>query len=242
MSAGHPSSASVQQTPSPSLNQEASLDQPEGRRPPSAGSRPGLRRSLILDVVLPWVTVQILERNGIPVIPALTIAAAFPLLSIVVSWIRDRRTDIFGIAVLVTIVSGIAVSIATKDPHFAVVKAAPAFALFGLACLLSLPASRPLMFFVSRSFVARGDPVEIASWNARIATPRFRRSMQSITAVWGIAALAEATLGITLAFRLPSETALIVEPLLAIGTVFALIAWTQAFARARRLAASDPQA
>jgi hypothetical protein len=224
----------VQQTPS------LGADQAEARLRQAAAEpdvpRPSALRSLVLDIALPWVTVQILERNGVPVIAALAAAAVFPALSILVSWLKERRSDVFGIAVLVTIASGITVSLLTADPRFAVVKAAPAFALFGLACLASLPAARPLMFFVARSSIARGDPAIIASWNARIATPPFRRVMQRITLVWGIAALAEAMLGLTLAFRLPSETALVIEPLLALGTVFVLLAWTRAFARARRSA------
>jgi hypothetical protein len=226
-----------QQTPS------LDADQAEARPQQAASApdvpRPSLQRSLILDVALPWIAVQILERNGVPVVSALAVAAIFPALSVLVSWLKERRSDVFGIAVLVTLLSGIAVSLLTADPRFAVVKAAPAFALFGLACLASLPAARPLMFFVGRSSVARGDPAIIASWNARIATPGFRRVMRLITLVWGVATLAEAALGLTLAFRLPSETALVVEPLLAIGTVFALLAWTRAFARGRQSAEAE---
>jgi hypothetical protein len=223
-----------------------SADQAEGplqhhAGPPAPPSFDRLRRNLLLDVALPWITVQILERYGIPAIPALAAAAAFPLASILVSWRRQRRADIIGISVIITILGGITVSILSDDVRFALVKAAPAFALFGLACLLSLPAARPLMFFVSRSVVAGGDPVKIAEWNARVATPSFRRTMRWITAVWGVAALAEATLGITAALLLPVSAALIVEPLLAIGTVLALLAWTRAFARVRRArAAAEP--
>lgn len=191
-----------------------------------------LRRNLVLDVALPWITIQLLDRYGIPAIPALAIAAAFPLISILLSW-RRRRTDIIGIAVLITILSGIAVSIWSDDVRFALVKGAPAFALFGLACLLSLPSSRPLMFFVSRSVVAGGDPAKIAAWNARLARPGFRRTMRWITAIWGVAGLLEATLGISAALLLPVSAALVVEPMLAIGTVLALLAWTRAFARRR---------
>ncbi len=51
---------------------------------------------------------------------------------------------------VVTILGGIAVALVTNDPRFAVLKAAPGFGLFGIACLLSLTRKRPLMFFVSR--------------------------------------------------------------------------------------------
>ena len=214
---------------------EAPPSQPAGSSAVPQFNR--LRRNLVLDVALPWITVQLLERYGIPAIPALAIAAAFPTASILLSW-RRQRIDVIGIAVLITILGGIAVSIWSDDVRFALVKGAPAFALFGLACLLSLPSARPLMFFVGRSFVAGGDPAKIVAWNARLAQPGFRRTMRSITAVWGVAGVVEATLGITAALLLPVSAALVVEPLLALGTVLALLAWTRAFARRRSAGAA----
>ena len=65
--------------------------------------------------------------------------------------------EYIGVGVLVTILSGIAVALLTNDVRFAVLKGAPAFALFGLACLLSLRRERPLMFFVGRQFIAGDD-------------------------------------------------------------------------------------
>ena len=193
-------------------------------------------RALLADVALPWATVQLMERAWhAPPIRALAVAALFPALSILLSWARRRRLDVIGAAVLLTILGGIAVALLAHDARFAALKAAPAFGLFGVACLSSLGRRRPLMFFVAREF-GGGEPERRAAWEARLDFPRFRRSMRMLTLVWGIAALVESSLGIAAAFLLPISLALVVEPMLGVGTVAGLLFWTASFARRRQAA------
>ena len=123
--------------------------------------------------------------------------------------------------------------------RFAVLKAAPAFGLFGLACLFSLWSRRPLMFFVGREFTAGGDMVKRAAWTARWEMAGFRRAMRLLTIVWGVACLLKATLGIGAALLLPPRVALVAEPILGIGTTAALLVWTTAYARRRAQRAPD---
>src|SRR5208282_975950 len=193
----------------------------------ATGSAPrGLTRSLVIDVAMPWLAVQLLQRVwGVPTVPAFAVAAIFPATSILLSWARHRRPEYIGIGVLVTILSGISVALLTNDVRFAVLKGAPAFALFALACLLSLRRERPLMFFVGRQFTAGDDEARAQAWTARLQNAGFRRSMRLLTIVWGLAALVEATLGIAAAFLLPPGMALVVEPMLGIGTIAALLTW-----------------
>jgi hypothetical protein len=61
--------------------------------------------------------------------------------------------------------------------------------------------------------------------------------MRLLTLVWGVACSAEAALGITAALLLPPSLALVVEPVLGIGTISGLLVWTAAFARRRSAAA-----
>jgi hypothetical protein len=168
---------------------------------------------------------------GVPTVPAFAAAGIFPATSILLSWARHRRPEYIGIGVLVTILSGIAVALLTNDVRFAVLKGAPAFALFGLACLLSLRRERPLMFFVGRQFTAGDDEAQAQAWTARLQDAGFRRSMRLLTIVWALAALVEATLGIAATFLLPPGIALVVEPMLGISTIAVLLTWTTAYAR-----------
>jgi len=192
---------------------------------------PDFRRVLVLDILLPFLTAFVLQRQGVPALGAYAAAALFPSFSILLAFVQRRAVDIIGIGVLLGIGSGLTLGIATADPRFGLVRAAPGFALFGLACLVSLATARPLMFYVARAFVAQGDPQRVAAWNARRGLPRFQRAMRRVTTVWGASALGEACLAIAAAFLLPGQIALIVEPVIAFGIIAALLAWTRAFQR-----------
>jgi hypothetical protein len=194
-------------------------------------ARPALRRIALLDVVLPFLAVVILRRNDVAPFAAYAAASLFPAASVVVTWLDRRRFDYIGIGVLAGLASALLIAALTGDPRFGLVRAAPAFALFGFACFASLATKRPLMFFVARVFTAGEDPERIAAFNARLNVPAFRQIMRRLTAVWGAGTLAHAALGVAAAFLLPASLALIVEPMLAFAILAALLAWTRTVQR-----------
>jgi hypothetical protein len=147
--------------------------------------RSALRRIALLDVVLPFLAVVTLLHNSVAPLAAYAVGSIFPASSIVVSWLRRRSFDYIGFGVLGGIASALAMAVVTGDPRFGLVRAAPAFAVFGIACLVSLATKRPLMFFVARSLATGGDTDRIAAWDARLVLPAFRKVMRRLTAVWG---------------------------------------------------------
>ncbi len=193
--------------------------------------RPALWRIALFDIGLPLGTIWLLLHDGSAPLPAYAAASLFPAASVAVSWLGRRSLDLIGIGVLVGIASSLLLAVLTNDPRFGLVRAAPAFALFGAACLVALPTPRPLMFFVARAFATGGEPERVASWNARLAAPAFRRVMRRLTAVWGVGTLAHAVLGVSAAFLLPASTALVVEPVMGLAILAALLAWTRAVQR-----------
>ena len=200
---------------------------------------PGLRRALVIDAALPWIAVQLLTHQfGWPTAQAVAAAAAFPALSVIANFLRRRRVEWIGLIILVTLAGAVAVALTTGDARLALLKAAPGAVLFGLACLASLPARRPLMFFISRQFTAGDDPAKLAAWNARVDIPGFRHAMRVLTSVWGLAFLVKAALWTAAALLLPVSAALIVIPVLGFGMLGGLFAWTIAFARRRSGAAA----
>lgn len=202
----------------------------------------GLLRNLAIDMALPWIAVQLLTRYwGFSIVPAIAIAALFPAASVMVGALRRRRLDAIGALVLVTLVGGGALSLVMDDARFALMRAVPGATLFALACLASLPARRPLMFFFARQVTAGDDPAKITAWNARVDIAGFRRAMRVLTLVWGLAFLAKATLWTVSALLLSPTAALLSGPAIGLGAFAALMTWTIAYAKrgAARLAAAE---
>jgi hypothetical protein len=195
-----------------------------------AAASPGTTRIALLDMVLPFLAVVILQRNGVAPLAAYAAASLFPASSIILAWLERRRFDPIGIGVLAGLASALLTAVLTGDPRFGLVRAAPAFAAFGLACFISLATKWPLMFFVARAFATGGDSELLAAWNTRLTVPAFRQVMRRLTIGWGVGTLAPA-LGIAAAFLLPGSVTLIVEPMMAIAILATLLAWTRAVQR-----------
>lgn len=199
---------------------------------------PGLARNLAIDMLLPWLAVQVLShRVGWSAPAAIAVAALFPAVSIAINAVKRRRLEWIGLIVLVTLAGAVAVVLLTGDVRLALLKAVPGAALFGVACLLSLGARRPLMFFVARQFTAGDDPETLAAWNARLDSAGFRRGMRLLTLVWGTAFLAKSAAWAACAYFLPLDLALIAIPAIGFAVIGALFTWTIRFARRRAGAA-----
>lgn len=202
----------------------------------------GLLRNLVIDMALPWIAVQLLTRiSGFSIVSAIAFAAIFPAASVMVGALRRRRLDFIGALVLITLIGGVAMSLIAQDARFALMRGVPGAAIFALACLASLPARRPLMFFFARQFTAGDDRAQIAAWNARVEITGFRRAMRVLTAVWGLAFLTKAGLWAASATLLSPTAALLSGPAIGLGAFGLLMAWTIAYARrgAARLAAAE---
>jgi uncharacterized membrane protein YfcA len=201
--------------------------------------RPRWRRTLLIDVALPFVAVQILQRwFAVPAISAFAIAAVFPAASVAIDWAREKRVDWIGVLVLAGFALGIATALLTDQIGFAALRGAPLFAAFGVAALASLARKKPLMFFVARTVETQGDAEKMAPWNARLDEPRFRAVMRRLTLVWGLACVIEAVLGAFAAFLFPPSLAIVAEPVLALLTIAGLLAWTYSLRPAPAAAAA----
>jgi hypothetical protein len=209
----------------------------------------GLAINLLFNVVLPLIAVNVLEGRGVGVVRALAISAIFPLIETVAAFARTRRVDAIGAISLTFIALGVGASLISGDVHFALAKESFFTAVFGLLCLGSLLAPRPLLFYTGRSFVGGGDPAREAEFEGRWVYPTFRHVMRLMTVVWGSAFLCEAAARVALVYVLPVNGALVASPLLASAVFGALMLWTirygkgaeaRALARRAREAALEP--
>jgi len=214
---------------------------PDGRiAAPRARFGP-LYRSLVVNVALPLIAVQVLLHRGVPAVPALAIAAAFPLADALRELWRARRVAALPALALAAIVFGIGTSLVSGNPAFAVAKESIVTAVLGVAFLGSLAARRPLIFHITKDFSAGDDAAGRARWDALWDVPQARRAFRLITAVWGVGLLIEASLRVVVAFALPPATSTIASPAIAIVALAALIGWTSVYTRTVRRTREAPR-
>jgi hypothetical protein len=184
--------------------------------------------TLFLDVAAPILIFDLLTARGVPVLWALAAGGLAPALNNLRNWIKTRRLEPLGVIVLTFLVIGTILSLISGSIFFALIKDSFLTGTFGLIYLGSLFAARPLMFSVIRQFVAGDDPERVAWWNSLWEKPRFRAAIRFVTAVWGVAYLAEATLRVGLALVLTPRQVVTISPFLIYGMLVLLIVWTRA--------------
>jgi hypothetical protein len=194
----------------------------------------GFTRDMLVSGVLPWLVVLALTRFGVPIVKALAISALVPIADGLATFARSRRLDGIGIINLAFIAGSIAVTLWTGDVHVALLKGAVLTGMFGLVCLGSLLAPKPLMFYLGRQMSTRGDATLIAEWNARWQFARFRGIMRLITAAWGLGFLAEVAVRVVVAYTFAPVVVLATAPFITYGVIALLATWTVVYSGAMR--------
>lgn len=195
----------------------------------------GLLPTLVVNGLLPYLLFQVLSSRGVTTVQALAATSVFPIAWTLVGWARTRRLDPIGILSLVLIAIGLATSLATGSARLYLVRESFLTGTLGLAFLVTLLLPRPALFWLGSSFATGGDPARLAWWNGLWQYALFRRGIRLMTAVWGVALVAEASVRVVLALTVSPATVLAVSPVLALGTTALLLIWTFRYgARMRR--------
>ncbi len=190
--------------------------------------------TLVFDVAMPVILFFLLTGQGVSTLWALVASGLSPAINNVRVWVRSRRLEPVGIIVMTFLAIGTATSLITGSVFFALTKASFLTATFGLICLGSLFARRPLLFYITRQFVAGDDPVRLEWWNGLWQYPHFRAAQRWVTAVWGVAYLVEALLRIGAALFLSPAQVVTLSHVMAFVVLVALILWTRRYLLAVR--------
>ncbi|KOG17883.1 MULTISPECIES: VC0807 family protein [Streptomyces] len=222
----------------------------EATAPPEPPARSGAASALGwiltigLNVVAPILTYDILtEDHGWSEFSALLLSSAWPVLdtAIVVAW--RRKVDEFAVVTLVFLVITAVVSlVGAHTARALLVKDSCVTGLFGLLCLATLLAPRPLMFYFGRKFATDGTPASTAWWNGLWQYEGFRSTMRTMTLVWGVAYVAEALVRVALAYALPTKTMVALSPVMIYSVLAALGVWTAWFGKRRAAEGARRQA
>ncbi|MEU7602795.1 VC0807 family protein [Streptomyces sp. NPDC041003] len=186
-----------------------------------------------LNVVAPILTYNTLvDDHGWSEFSALLLSSAWPVLDSAISIAWRRKLDEFAVVTLVFIVITAGVSL-VGDPsaRALLVKDSAVTGLFGLLCLSTLLAPRPLMFYFGRKFATDGTPESTAWWNGLWQYEGFRTTMTRMTLVWGVAYVIEAGVRIALAYTLSTKTMVTLSPVMIYGVLGALGVWTALYGK-----------
>jgi intracellular septation protein A len=191
--------------------------------------------SLVFDLALPIVVFFVLTRYGVSNLLALAAGGVSPAFNVGRTWIASHKIQPLGAIVITFIALGTSASLISGSVFFTLIKDSILTATFGLLCLGSLAGpGRPLMFYILRQFIAGNDAARLDWWEGLWQHARFRAAQQRVTAVWGLAYLLEAAIGIAFAWVLEPAHIVIMSPIMALGVLIALAAWTRRYLLALR--------
>ncbi len=171
------------------------------RRRTLHGSRPrrvlGARAWIDLAVmgVLPWL-VYLAVRPGLGSdTPSLALATAVPVVWVLIRWVRDRRVDRVGLAVIAAYGCALALSAALGNAATPLkLRDAGVLAVVGLACLISVPAHRPLLWLALRYLARHRRGGEQAT--SRLEDPQQRNHLAGATLLTGAVFLTAALIDV----------------------------------------------
>ncbi|MFI8965778.1 VC0807 family protein [Streptomyces sp. NPDC053493] len=188
-----------------------------------------------LNVVAPILTYGALEDRGWSEFSALLVSGAWPVLDTVIHLVWHRKMDEFAVVTLFLLALTAVVSlVGAHSTRALLVKDSAVTGLFGILCLGTLLAPKPLMFYFGRRFSTDGTPESHAWWNGLWHLEGFRAVMRLMTIVWGTAYLVEAAVRIVLSYVLSTDTMVVVNPFLIYGTLGLLVLWTVRTAKRSR--------
>ena len=194
---------------------------------------------LIVDVAAPLAAYSLLRSAGLSAVTALLLSGVFPAAGVAIGVARNRRLDVVGALVLAGIVVGTILGLATHSAKLLLVEGSVPTAVFGVACLGSLRARRPLMFSFALEFTGPDTP-QGREMTTLWQHEEFRRIFRIITAVWGVGFLLEAAVRVVIVYHTSTGTALASSKATPFIWAAALSAWTVAYGTRQRKKGERP--
>ncbi|HEX2593655.1 MAG TPA: VC0807 family protein [Rhizomicrobium sp.] len=195
--------------------------------------------SIVINAVLPYLIYRWLEPRfpAGSLIPLLA-STVFPLLALLVSFLR-RRADIIAIISLVEITISIVVTLVASNIEYALIARALQGTLTGVFFLITILIGRPLLYYVARQFIAAGSPAVLEGFTAANARDGLR-TFKRLTALWGLGTILSSVANVWLATHVSPANYLLISPIIGVGSNVVMIAVTIRYAssRLRRVMAS----
>ena len=205
---------------------------PQPNPPPRVGTRATFVIDMAVNIILP-VLVYIWLKPHLGDIDALLASSLPPIAWSLIEFLRRRKIDALSMLVLAGIALSLLAFAGGGGIHLLQLRENLVTGLIGLAFLGSAAIGHPLIYQLARATEARKSAANQAAFEARRDKPLFKRTIMTMTLVWGTGLVTSATLSIALVYTLPIQTYLIISPILGYGTMGALTLWTLWLSRHR---------
>lgn len=179
----------------------------------------------VFDVAGPLLAYNQLRSAGFSSVSALVLSGVFPAIGVTIGIIQHRRVDALGVLVLAGIAVGAAIGLVSHNARLVLDEGSVPTAVFGLICLGSLGTPKPLMYRLAVEFIGPDTP-KGQEFTGLWQYAEFRRVFRVVTAVWGIAYLAEAVARVVIVQNTSTGTALAISKVLPYAVAAVLMAWT----------------
>jgi membrane-bound ClpP family serine protease len=207
---------------------------------------PSVRRlapQILIAGVLPVIGYSVLRPHVGSDATALAAVMIFPVADILIERRRHGQIEPIGIISLIGIVVGLIGAVALHgNATLLKIRESMLTGLFGVVCLASLFAARPVMFYLGRAFATGGDPEKVTEFDSMWQSPGAPRRFKTVTAVWGFGLLGEAVLRTVLALTISTQRFLEIAPIIGWVTIGALLWYSTMSIRAGERAASAEDA
>jgi hypothetical protein len=212
-----------------------SIPQPGTASPPAnRGRLRSLAPIAVFDVIGPLVAYSLLRSNGFSPVTALILSGVLPAFGVGLTVVRHRRLDAIGALVLVGIVAGTVLGLASGSARLVLLEGSVPTGIFAVVCLASLWSSRPLIFRFALEFIGADTP-RGRDFADRWRYPGFRHVFRVMTVVWGVAYLAEAAARVLTVELTSTGTALSISKVMPFAVAAVQVAWMFVYGqRARR--------
>lgn len=188
---------------------------------------------VIFDIAAPLVAYQLLRSAGLTTVTALVLSGVFPALRVAYGLIQHRRLDVVGALVLGGIAVGTLLGLLTHNARLVLVEGSVPTAVFGVACLSSLAAKKPLIYSMAVEFAGR-DSARGREMTRLWQFEGYRRIFRTITAVWGVGFLVEAGLRVVVVYSTPIGTTLAISKVMPFLFIGIFTAWTVGYGTYRK--------
>lgn len=230
----------IQSAPCATYGSFSPMTSPRSARPatPAGNARSARMRSImmiaIFDIAGPLVAYSLLRSAGLSAVSALIISGVFPAAGVAIGIVTKRRVDAIGIFVLAGIAVGTVFGLVSHNARLVLVEGSVPTGFFGLICLGSLWAKRPLMYRFALEFMGGPETQRGKDFDDLWQYEGFRQTFKVLTAAWGIGYLIEAAVRVVITENTSTGMALTASKVLPFAFAGVLAAWTVLYGRRQK--------